>query len=375
MFRSGGFVVHRKRLLFTLAAVLASISAVPVALAVSSDPAPRAQVTAEGLTALGSGFTYQGRLTDGGSPGNGNYDIRFILYDSESGGAQVGATITKTNVAVVNGLFSTDLDFGTISVTPTSVAATPSPSTSPTITAVATVIVNAFDGNARWMEIAIRAGGTNGTFTVLSPRQPVSPVPYALYAKAAGGFAVPLTASGSTAGSAGALDITQAGTGIAVAGRRTTTDPSAFPGVYGSNAGGGAGVQGESTFANGVGVQGFATGTDGEGGHFQGPTAIDLDGAIKVSGTKAAFQVVASAGNTLNGFVLIDNPLTNENPTAILIVTPVGTDGTTAVPAVAVLYNTSAGTAAQQDRWAIQNVDGTTAIPANTKFNVLVIQQ
>src|SRR5690242_757664 len=99
MSRLGGSLVHRKRLLITLAAVLASVSAVPVALAMSSDPAPRAQVTAEALTALGSGFTYQGRLTDGGSPANGNYDIRFILYDSESGGAQVGATITKTNIA------------------------------------------------------------------------------------------------------------------------------------------------------------------------------------------------------------------------------------------------------------------------------------
>src|SRR5690242_4019293 len=98
MFSTGGLLVHRKRLVITLAAVLASISAVPVALAMSSNPAPRAQVSAAALTALGSGFTYQGRLTDGGSPANGNYDIRFILYDSESGGAQVGATITKTNV-------------------------------------------------------------------------------------------------------------------------------------------------------------------------------------------------------------------------------------------------------------------------------------
>src|SRR5712691_3127220 len=35
-------------------------------------------------------FTYQGRLTDGGTPANGNYDLQFALFDSLSGGAQVG---------------------------------------------------------------------------------------------------------------------------------------------------------------------------------------------------------------------------------------------------------------------------------------------
>src|SRR5262245_66142100 len=42
-----------------------------------------------GTAAVGAAFTYQGRLTDGGSLANGAYDLRFILYDSEVGGAQV----------------------------------------------------------------------------------------------------------------------------------------------------------------------------------------------------------------------------------------------------------------------------------------------
>jgi len=29
-----------------------------------------------------SGFTYQGRLTDGGTPANGNYDLQFVLFDA-----------------------------------------------------------------------------------------------------------------------------------------------------------------------------------------------------------------------------------------------------------------------------------------------------
>ena len=34
-------------------------------------------------------FTYQGRLTDGGTPANGNYDLQFALWDSSSGGSQM----------------------------------------------------------------------------------------------------------------------------------------------------------------------------------------------------------------------------------------------------------------------------------------------
>ncbi|MES4792658.1 MAG: hypothetical protein C4321_06410, partial [Chloroflexota bacterium] len=98
-------------------------------------------------TALTTTFTYQGRLTDAGSPANGTYDLRFILYDAETGGAQVGSIVTKDDVPVANGLFSVELDFG----------------------------ANAFRGDARWLEIAVRPGSSTGAYTVLSPRQPVSP--------------------------------------------------------------------------------------------------------------------------------------------------------------------------------------------------------
>jgi hypothetical protein len=39
--------------------------------------------------ALGTTFTYQGRLADTGSAANGVYDLRFALYDALSGGAQM----------------------------------------------------------------------------------------------------------------------------------------------------------------------------------------------------------------------------------------------------------------------------------------------
>ena len=37
--------------------------------------------------AQGTAFTYQGRLTDNGAPATGIYDLRFAIYDLDSGGS------------------------------------------------------------------------------------------------------------------------------------------------------------------------------------------------------------------------------------------------------------------------------------------------
>src|SRR3989441_10330318 len=97
-----------------------------------------------------SSFTYQGRLSDGGTPANGNYDLQFGLFDSLSGGAQVGSTQTVNTVAVSNGVFTVSLDFG----------------------------ANAFNGANRFLEISARP--TGGSFTLLTPRQQVTSTPYAI---------------------------------------------------------------------------------------------------------------------------------------------------------------------------------------------------
>ena len=36
--------------------------------------------------AIGTAFTYQGRLVDAGSPASGNYDLRFTVWDSATAG-------------------------------------------------------------------------------------------------------------------------------------------------------------------------------------------------------------------------------------------------------------------------------------------------
>src|SRR5207253_9023580 len=56
------------------------------------------------LTPVGSGFTYQGRLLDGGNPANGSYDFQILLYDAAVGGNEVGSIFTATNQLVSDGL-------------------------------------------------------------------------------------------------------------------------------------------------------------------------------------------------------------------------------------------------------------------------------
>ncbi len=101
--------------------------------------------------AIGSGFTYQGRLLLSGSPADGPYDVQFKLMDAAAGGSQFGSTITFDNVAVADGRFTVQLDFGT----------------------------NAFFGGGRWLAISVRPGA-GGSYTALTPRQKLTPAPYAM---------------------------------------------------------------------------------------------------------------------------------------------------------------------------------------------------
>jgi hypothetical protein len=363
--RAGGVRMRRNRIIAAVAAGLGVISLIPVATALGDDANEPQGRSTEAATALGTSFTYQGRLTDAGSPANGSYDLRFILYDADTAGASVGTTQTKDDVVVVNGLFTTELDFGAA----------------------------AWTGDARWVEIAVRPGSSSGTFTVLSPRQPISPTPYALFAKAAGGIAVPFATSGSLAGApastTGLFTVTQTGTGVAIAGNRTSTDVSEYPGVLGTNNGGGAGVQGESTAADGVGVRGFAVGAGGIGGEFSGEVGIKVDGPIMVAGDKSAFvhtTVNTGAGRTTcpdtnDTVTILDNPLINGDPDALVFVTIGATGGGFALASpVGVHYRPLAPAACPNSagRWVIYTTAGSSAaetIPNGTDFNVLVIKQ
>ena len=59
-----------------------------------------------------SAFTYQGTLSNGGQTADRAFEMRFLLFDSESAGNQIGSTATVAPVDVANGLFNVSLDFG-----------------------------------------------------------------------------------------------------------------------------------------------------------------------------------------------------------------------------------------------------------------------
>ena len=99
-----------------------------------------------------SGFTYQGKLADAGAPANGIYQFECKLFDADTDGKQIGST--QSVVATVqSGAFTTRLDFGA--------AAFPA-------------------GSDRWLEISVRLNGSSDAYTVLSPRQQVNSVPFAV---------------------------------------------------------------------------------------------------------------------------------------------------------------------------------------------------
>jgi photosystem II stability/assembly factor-like uncharacterized protein len=103
----------------------------------------RAQTTA---------FTYQGQLISSNAPATGSCDFRFKIYDANN--SVVAGPLTNAPVGVTNGLFTVTLNFG----------------------------AGVFDGSTRSLEIGVRSQGDTNAYTVLSPRQTLTSVPYAIQA-------------------------------------------------------------------------------------------------------------------------------------------------------------------------------------------------
>lgn len=122
------------------------------------------------LSAQGNAISYQGQLTSSGSPANANYDFRFTVYTATTNGFVVGGPVTNFDVPVTNGLFSVCLNFGP------------------------GVFNGTANGSNDWLDIGVRAAGT-GSFTPLSPRQPILPAPYALFATSASNLLGSLSAA------------------------------------------------------------------------------------------------------------------------------------------------------------------------------------
>src|SRR5262245_11295241 len=123
---------------------------------------------------LGTTFTYQGQLSNSGSPAGGLHDMRFRLYDAAAAGTQVGTTLCADNVSVTDGRFTVSLDFG-----------------------------GQFAGQQRFLEIEVRQdSGLNCShvagFVILGPRQPLTATPNAAFSLTAATATSAATATNAT---------------------------------------------------------------------------------------------------------------------------------------------------------------------------------
>ncbi|GAB4404025.1 MAG: hypothetical protein Kow00123_15630 [Anaerolineales bacterium] len=255
-------------------------------------PGPQGEVSVQGT--VGTAFTYQGQLKKDGASVSGTCDMQFSLWNAASGGTQVGTTQTKTNVAVSRGLFTVQVDFGG----------------------------SAFQGDARWLGVAVRCPAGSGSYTTLSPRQALTAAPYALglrpgavisdanssveanryvsgtldrrygvYAKAQGAhYNVGVYGEANGSNDVGVAGYSSSGWGV-----YGESAHAAGYGVFGFN-GSGAGVYGRTD--SGRGVYGEATATAGYGVYAENPngTAIYAVGRNAVVGMSSTPNYAAVFG-------------------------------------------------------------------------------
>jgi hypothetical protein len=205
----------------------------------------------------GYAFTYQGSLSDNGTPSTGPYDFQCTLWDAAGGGTQIGPTLTLDDRQVTSGVFAIDLDFGP----------------------------NAYVGDARWLEVGIRPGASTGAYSLL-PRQKLNPSPFAI------GLSLPhFQVFNSSSPLIGAFN-TGTGPGAEFIAGGTTKNYGVL-GINGSNASQAAGVRGEAGSNSGltIGVEGVATaspngtglvGTGGATGAYLTATGPTSTGAFAI---------------------------------------------------------------------------------------------
>ena len=131
--------------------------------------------------------------------------MTFALFATNSGGNTVAGPMTNSVTGVTNGLLAVMLDFGN----------------------------SVFTGSNLWLEIGVRTNGA-ASFTTLSPRQPILPMPYAIMANSASNLlgTLPLAQLG-----AGTASISISGSAVTAANGVVTTGNYADPGWITSLAG------------------------------------------------------------------------------------------------------------------------------------------
>jgi hypothetical protein len=281
--------------------------ALAAGLSLAQGPGPQGDVGIQAAP-VSSGFTYQGRLTDGGgNPVNDTCSLDFTLWDAESGGALVGhqlVTGVEVNDGYLTVLLNSSAEFG----------------------------ADAFEGEERWLKIGVKCS-SDADWNVLSGRQLLSAAPYALslrpgarivgeqagsptlhvqndssantairgYTSAATGFTVGVTGQSASTDGRGVLGLATASTGetYGVYGQSASTDGRGVLGDATATSGTTYGVWGQSASTDGCGVYGLAYATSGTNygvfgwtnsssgyaGYFWGD--VHVTGDLSASGTKA----------------------------------------------------------------------------------------
>ena len=111
--------------------------------------------TVSGQTPLTTAFTYQGQIKVGGAPLNDYADFRFSVWNAVLNGQQVGTEYQVNGVTAANGLVTIQVDVG----------------------------ADVFTGDARYLQVAVRYPMLTGAFVTLSPRQPLTATPYAVFSR------------------------------------------------------------------------------------------------------------------------------------------------------------------------------------------------
>ena len=226
-------------------------------------------------------FTYQGYLEDEGTPINNTCDFQFSLWDSSgsgtppTGGIQIGTTETINSLGVENGLFSYPLN------------------------ATGAFGAQAFIGQTRYLQIAVRCPAGGGAYTTLAPRQLLTAAPYALTLRP--GAVISDTQNGPLLSVVNTLDTDTLGSAIFARGNSPTapaiaayhdgtghalygSSDSSYPTVGGVNYGSGNAIDGRSTAGNGVYGSTDSTSSVGVLGVQADYTISDLGGYWKPGG-------------------------------------------------------------------------------------------
>lgn len=260
--------MKRKQLCVLIASLLLSATVVDISAATPQVPA----------------FSYQGQLNAGGTFPTGVYQFTFTLFDSASGGSVVSGTVPiQQSIQVIDGLFTTDLNFGQI-----------------------------FNGTQYWLDVQVGTSIINEE--ELSARQPINVVPVALYAlNSPAGLAGPTGPQGAQ-GPQGPQG-PQGDQGLV--GPQGVQGPQGSAGTNGAQGpqgpSGAAGAQGSqgTTGANGAqGIQGVEGPTGLAGliwkGLWNDGTAYNKDDAVFFAGSSYIALVANTSDDPANSVLIAD---------------------------------------------------------------------